>query len=597
MKTIWHYMKMRLGRIGLSVSVKLLGSVLELLIPYILEHIIDRVVPGGRVGPVVGWGALMVVVALMVRQTNIFANMTAVSVSRDCIERLRQDLFVRTANLSGSQTDAFTLPSLISRMTSDSYNVQTFITAVQTIGIRAPILLVGGIALTLTMDPVLASILCVMTPVLLCVVVFVSRKGVPLYDKVQQQMDAIVRVMRENITGIRVVKALSKTDYEKRRFQRTNDDLTRSDLKASIIMAIPGPSVQLCLNIGLVLVVILGAHRVDAGQSDPGVILAFLTYFTIILNSVMGLNRIFMLLSKASASAGRIGRVLETGDDQPVEPLTGERERKNGAFLEFDHVSFTHHSASPEGAAASFAGGRRAKCLDDVSFTLDKGETLGIIGATGSGKSTIINLLMRFYDAQEGAVYIDGRDVRTYGKQALRRRFGVVFQNDSIFAETLADNISLGRGLSREDIRRAAEDAMAAPFIEEKPGQYDYAADIKGANLSGGQKQRVLISRALAARPEILILDDATSALDYATDARLRQSLRTKYAGTTSVIVAQRVSSLISANKILVLDEGRVLDCGSHEELLARCGAYRDIYHSQMGELAQGPVNAPFEKR
>ncbi len=579
-------MKLRLGRIGLSVSVKLLASVLELLIPYILEHIIDRVVPGGRVGPVVGWGALMVVVALLVRQTNIFANMTAVSVSRDCIERLRQDLFVRTAHLSGSQTDAFTLPSLISRMTSDSYNVQNFITATQTIGIRAPILLVGGIALTLTMDPVLASILCVMAPVLLCVVVFISRKGVPLYDKVQQQMDAIVRVMRENITGIRVVKALSKTDYEKRRFRQTNDDLTRSDLKASIIMAIPGPSVQLCLNIGLVLVVILGAHRVNAGQSDPGVILAFLTYFTIILNSVMGLNRIFMLLSKASASADRIGRVLETGDDQPVEPLTEARRNSSGAFLEFDHVSFTHLSTAPEAEAASFAGGQRAKCLDDVSFTLDRGETLGIIGATGSGKSTIINLLMRFYDAQEGTVYVDGRDVRTYGKQELRRRFGMVFQNDSIFAESLADNISLGRGLSREDIRRAAEDAMAAPFIEEKPGNYDYAADIKGANLSGGQKQRVLISRALAARPEILILDDATSALDYATDARLRQSLRTRYAGTTSVIVAQRVSSLISADKILVLDEGRVLDCGSHDELLERCEAYRDIYHSQMGELA-----------
>ena len=579
-------MKLRLGRIGLSVSVKLLASVLELLIPYILEHIIDRVVPGGRVGPVVGWGALMVVVALLVRQTNIFANMTAVSVSRDCIERLRQDLFVRTAHLSGSQTDAFTLPSLISRMTSDSYNVQNFITATQTIGIRAPILLVGGIALTLTMDPVLASILCVMAPVLLCVVVFISRKGVPLYDKVQQQMDAIVRVMRENITGIRVVKALSKTDYEKRRFRQTNDDLTRSDLKASIIMAIPGPSVQLCLNIGLVLVVILGAHRVNAGQSDPGVILAFLTYFTIILNSVMGLNRIFMLLSKASASADRIGRVLETGDDQPVEPLTEARRSSSGAFLEFDHVSFTHLSTAPEAEAASFAGGQRAKCLDSVSFTLDRGETLGIIGATGSGKSTIINLLMRFYDAQEGTVYVDGRDVRTYGKQELRRRFGMVFQNDSIFAESLADNISLGRGLSREDIWRAAEDAMAAPFIEEKPGNYDYAADIKGANLSGGQKQRVLISRALAARPEILILDDATSALDYATDARLRQSLRTRYAGTTSVIVAQRVSSLISADKILVLDEGRVLDCGSHDELLERCEAYRDIYHSQMGELA-----------
>ena len=575
-------MKLRLGRIGLSVSVKLLASVLELLIPYILEHIIDRVVPGGRVGPVVGWGALMVVVALLVRQTNIFANMTAVSVSRDCIERLRQDLFVRTARLSGSQTDAFTLPSLISRMTSDSYNVQNFITATQTIGIRAPILLVGGIALTLTMDPVLASILCVMAPVLLCVVVFISRKGVPLYDKVQQQMDAIVRVMRENITGIRVVKALSKTDYEKRRFRQTNDDLTRSDLKASIIMAIPGPSVQLCLNIGLVLVVILGAHRVNAGQSDPGVILAFLTYFTIILNSVMGLNRIFMLLSKASASADRIGRVLETGDDQPVEPLTEARRSSSGAFLEFDHVSFTHLSTAPEAEAASFAGGQRAKCLDDVSFTLDRGETLGIIGATGSGKSTIINLLMRFYDAQAGDCRVDGHDMYALTRSSLRRAYAMVLQDTWLFRGTVYENIAYGKeNATREEVVSAAKAARIHGYIMQLPQGYDTVISEDGGNISKGQKQLMTIARAMLYDAKMLILDEATSNVDTTTERRIQKAMRELMADKTCFVIAHRLSTIVDADVILVLNDGRIVEQGTHRELLERRGFYHQLYTSQ----------------
>lgn len=578
-------MREHLGRIGLSMTAKLLAAVGELMIPYVLEYMIDWIVPRNELRPVILCGLGMAAIALAVRQINIFANQTAVSVSRDCTQRLRQDLFVRTTHLSGTQTDAFGLPSLISRMTSDSYNIQNFITSIQTVGIRAPITLVGGILITWTMDPVLASILCVMAPILICVVVLVSLRGIPLYDRVQRRLDTMVRVLRENITGVRVVKALSKTDWERRRFQDINDQLTDSDLKAGVVMAIPSPMVQMCLNLGLILVVLVGAHRVDSGAARPGVILAFLTYFNMILQRVMSLNRIFMLLSKASASADRIEQVLSTPDDQPVLPLTPERQTHSGAFLEFDHVSFTHASGVSSDTSAHSEEKQRSKCLDNISFQLNRGETLGIIGATGAGKTTLLHLLMRFYDAEEGGIYVDGRDVRCYDKAELRQKFGVAFQNDIIFAETLEDNISLGRPLPREEIRRAAQDAMAAGFIQDKPEQYQFRADIKGANLSGGQKQRILIARALASRPEILILDDSASALDYQTDANLRQSLRQNYAGVTSVIVAQRVSSIMGATKILVLEDGRGIGLGTHQELLEHCPTYLDIYRSQMGAL------------
>ena len=572
--------------IAAVIAVKLLAALGELAIPYILEHMIDRVVPQGEFLPVVLWGMAMIAVALLARQSNVYSNSTSVTISRRCTEKMRQELFLRSVNLSGEQVDRLTLPSLISRMTSDSYNVQNFIANIQTIGIRAPIMLLGGIFITMTMDAALASILCVMAPILIVVVVFVSRKGVPLYEKVQQRLDTIVRIMRENITGIRVVKALSKEDYERRRFHEANAAMTSADLTAGIVMAIPGPFVTFCLNIGLVLVVVVGAHRVNAGVTQPGVILAFLTYFHMILQSVMAINRVFLQTSKASASASRIMEVLATEDDQPILPLTDEMRSESGAFLEFDRVSFTHAAAESGTESDSFAGGERAKCLDDISFRLRKGGTLGLIGATGSGKTTVINLLMRFYDADEGGVYVDGRDVRTYDKGELRRKFGVVFQNDVIFAESLADNINLSRGLPRSAIVSAAEDAMAAPFITEKTGNYDYMADIKGANLSGGQKQRLLIARALANHPEILVLDDAASALDYRTDAAIRRSLREKYDGVTTIVVAQRISSILHSDLILVLDEGRIIGSGKHEDLLKTCGVYRDIYESQMGDLS-----------
>ncbi|MCD8353890.1 MAG: ABC transporter ATP-binding protein/permease [Clostridiales bacterium] len=579
MKFMLSYLKRYKGLVAACMSLKLLGTVLELLLPYVLEYLIDTVAPTENLRLVALWGGVMLALTALVRFTNVTANRISVKSAKSAAYDIRRDLFWHSINLSGSQADQFGLPSLTSRMTSDSYNVQNFLQSGQALGVRAPIMLVGGIIVTMTMDVGLAAILCVMAPIMLAVAIGVSLRGIPLYDKVQQSVDEIVRIMRENITGIRVVKALSKEDYERRRFATANQTMTRRDRKAGVVMALPGPLMTLALNIGLTLVVIIGAVRVNAGVTQPGVILAFLTYFNMILMGVMGLNRVFMMMSKATASAKRIQAVI----DQPegLEPLPeGEAaQQEQPGYVVFDHVSFRYGEADVTHEGIQMA-------LNDLSFTMKKGGSLGIIGATGSGKTTVINLLMRFYDATEGHIFVDGRDVRTYDKDSLHRKFGVVFQNDVIFAASLAENIDFGRDVDEDGIRAAAANAMAKDFIEAYDDTYQHQAAIHGANLSGGQRQRVLIARALAAHPDILVLDDSSSALDYRTDAALRKVIREEYRDTTTIVVAQRVSSIMSLDDIIMLDEGEVIGHGTHAELMARCPQYREIYQTQMGEGA-----------
>ena len=540
MRMIFRYMKAYARRIASSMTVKLLGAVTELLIPYILEHLIDEVVPLGQMRQVILWGLLMVATALVTRQLNVWANRMAIDNAHNVSYDIRQDLFTKTANLSGAQFDAFGLPSLISRMTSDSYNVQSCVQTLQTLCVRVPMMLLGGICVTLMMDAALSAILCVMVPVLIVVILCVSRYGIPLYRKVQERLDDVVRVMREDISGIRVVKALSKTEYERRRFSLSNEAMTRADIKASTIMVIPGPLMQMCLNI------------------------------------------VFIMVSKASASANRIAQVLEIEPDQRVLAPEEARTPAGDEFIRFEHVNFSYGEATEH----SLAGGEREQCLYDINFALRRGESLGIIGPTGCGKSTIINLLMRFYDVEDGGVFVDGRDVRTYEKDELHRKFGVVFQNDMVFFNTLRENIRFGRDLDDTALTRAVEDAVAAEYIDSLEEGLNYRADIKGANLSGGQRQRLLISRALAGNPEILILDDSSSALDYKTDAALRKAIFEHHRDSTTIMVAQRVSSIQSMTHILVMDNGRCIGYGTHQELLKTCPAYLEIYQTQMGALA-----------
>lgn len=577
MKFLWQYMKDCKNRIIVVFILKSLSTMTELLIPYVLEHIIDDVVITENMYLVLMWGIVMIILAITARQLNVMANRRGAGISRDCTYGVRRDLFWKSINLSGRQVDGFGLPSLTSRMTSDTYNIQNFIRATLAMGIRAPFLLLGGIAITLTMDVGLALILVVIAPILIALIVFVSFKGIPLYEKVQQKVDDIVRVMRENITGIRVVKALSKEDFETNRFHNTNDDLTRNDVKASAIMGLPGPIMSLFLNVGLTLVVFVGAKRVNAGLTEPGVILAFLTYFNMVLMGIMGVSRIFLMYSKANASAARIASVVLTEEDLvPIDEEAAAKTQSSDHII-FDHVNFSYNKHDDE------TEDEIVQSLYDISFSIKKGGSLGIIGATGCGKTTIFNLLMRFYDADSGNIFVDGRDVRTYEKDELHSKFGVVFQNDVILTGEIKNNIVFGRDVSDEDIKRAAEDACAAEFIERYEDSYNHNTTKLGANLSGGQKQRVLISRALVANPEILLLDDSSSALDYQTDAKLRKAIREHHSGTTTLVVAQRISSIMSLDEIIVVDEGRIIGRGTHEELLSSCPVYADIYKTQMG--------------
>lgn len=552
---------------------------MDLFIPWILAYVIDSVIPVGSLRLIFAWGGVMLVCSILAVSFNIIANRMASRVASDATQIIRHDLFAKTMYLSARQTDAFTKPSLISRLTTDTYNVNQMIGRVQRLGVRAPILLVGGVLFTMSLDPVLSSVLLLVMPVLAVVMVVVSRKGMPLYRKLQSSVDSFVCLVREDIAGIRVIKALSKMDYEKEKFDRINKMVVTCERNAEKTMAVLNPSMNMLLNLGLVGVIIVGAFRVNAGTSEVGKILAFMTYFTIILNAMMSISRMFVIINKAVASAARIDQVLSCEDDLALLGDKTEPEAENTDTVEadaekeivFDHVSFSYNKKEPN--------------LKDISFTVRKGEMLGIIGSTGSGKTTLASLLMRLMDVDEGRVLIGGRDVRSFEKEELRSRFGVVFQNDTIFEDTIYENVRMGRQLGREEIVQALSYAQAEEFTQEKERSEGGMLDIRGANLSGGQKQRVLIARALAARPEILILDDSSSALDYRTDAMLRRQLKENFSGTTTILIAQRISSVMHADHILALEDGEMIGYGTHEELLMGCAVYREISRSQTGDI------------
>ncbi len=569
MRKVFEYLKPYLPRMSVGLLIKFTGTIMDLALPWILSYMIDDIVPLKDVGLIFIWGTAMIVCAVIALVTNIAANRMASWVAQHTTQTLRHDLFSKISYLSCKQIDDFSIPSLESRLTTDTYNIHQMIGMMQRLGVRAPILLLGGILVTLTLDPLLSLVLICTLPLIAAVMVYVSKKGIPLYIHLQRGVDEMVRTVRENISGIRVIKALSKTDYEKERFAKVNGEVVRREKKAATTMALTNPVMNLFLNVGLTVVILVGAFLVNANMSQPGKIIAFMTYFTIILNAMLSINRLFVMYSKGTASAARISEVLNTPEDLKTQKVPEDLNEEGTYHILFDDVSFSYQKKEAD--------------ISHISFRLKKGETLGIIGATGAGKSTITALLMRLYDADSGRILIDGKPVQSIPPEELHTKFGVVFQSDALFADTIAENIDFGRKLSKEQLLRAAECAQAMEFIRSLPDGFEHRLTARGTNLSGGQKQRLLIARALAGDPEILILDDSSSALDYRTDAKMRQALKQHYANTTSIIIAQRVSSILHADHILVIEDGKELGYGTHEELLQRCDIYRQIAESQMG--------------
>ena len=568
MKRILPYLKNQTFRLIIQIIVKIIGTLMDLAIPYVLTYIIDEVVPlttRENYTQILWYGLLMIVFSIIGVSFNIIANQSASYIARAVTKGLRHDLFAKVQSLSSNQIDDLTMPSIISRLSTDTYNVHQMVGMMQRIGIRAPILLIGGIIVTLTLDVKLTMILLITLPFIVIVTVVVSKLGIPLFNKVQLSIDNMIRVIRENISGIRVIKALTKMDYEKNRFNKVNKEVMNYELKSGYTMTALSPIINVFLNVGLVAVLVVGAINIKGEETKVGTVMAFTTYFTIILNAMLSITRIFMVFSRSLASLARINHIMNLKEDLKEEEI---EEKPSEYFIEFNNVDFSYN--------------KKELNLEKINFKLKQGQTLGIIGATGSGKTTIINLLMRFYDIDSGEILINGKNIKSIDKNELKEMFGIAFQNDTIFSNTIKENIIFGRNISEEDLQKAIEVSQAKEFIYNQKEGLDTMLTPKGTNISGGQKQRLYIARALANNPEILILDDSSSALDYKTDSLLRKQIKENY-NCTTIIIAQRISSIKHCDYILVLDEGKEVGYGNHDHLMQTSTIYNEIYQSQMG--------------
>ncbi|MFA6948373.1 MAG: ABC transporter ATP-binding protein [Eubacteriales bacterium] len=542
--------------------------VADLFQPALLSNIVDEGIIGGSLSNVISIGVQMILIVLAGgfcgMAASYFASVAAQSFGCD----LRKDVFDRVMHLSVEQTDKFTTGSLVTRMTNDITMVQDLVSMALRMFIRAPLSFAGGIVMALSLNIKFAWVLVCALPLELIVIILMLSKAAPLFSQVQSRLDRVNSVVQENVTGARVVKAYVREEHEIERFDDANVRLRDVNLKVQKLMATISPLMMLFMNAAVVAIILIGHFEVQAGAMQVGKIMAGITYVTQILMSLMMVSMMFQSISRASASAKRIIEVL---DSSPV-VVGGDNSTAQGSgAVSFRGVGF-HYPATV---------GRPV--LNNIDLDIKPGEYIAVLGATGSGKSSLINLIPRFYDTSEGRVTVDGIDVRDYNIDALRSKIGCVLQKSELFAGTVADNIRWGRpDATDEEVVAAAKLAQADEFITTFADGYSTMISEKGASLSGGQKQRLSIARAVLRHPEILIFDDSTSALDLGTEARLRTALRENMRGTTIIMIAQRIASVMTADRIAVIENGAVTACAPHAVLMKESAAYRDIYNSQM---------------
>lgn len=553
---------------------KLTEAVLELLIPTMMVYIIDIGVENGDKEYVLKMGLLMLAISAVGLCCALVCQYSASVASQGFGTGLRNRMYEHFCTFSFRETEKFGTSSLVNRLINDVNVLQQAVAMLIRLVIRAPFICIGSLVMAMMLDFKLSLIILISLPLFAFAIYLVMSKTIPLYKKVQAKLDRYITVLRENLSGVRVIRAFSRTAHERERFDESNRDYVENAIHVGKISALLNPVTMLIMNFAVIAILWFGGVRIQAGSMTQGEIIAFINYISYMITALIVVANLIILFTKAAASASRVNEVLETqttifDDDSAKFPSGDETDA-----VELRDVTFTYHGAA-------------APALEGISLRLKKGEILGIVGSTGSGKTTLINLISRFYDVDSGQVLVGGRDVREYPQQELRKKIGIALQKTELFRGTVCENIRLGNeAASDDDVRHAALAAQAMEFISNMPKAFETQIERGGANISGGQKQRLNIARALVRKPEILILDDSSSALDYATDAALRKAIRlmAQERGMSIILVSQRISSVRSADRILVLEDGKTAGIGTHAELLKSCDVYKEICHSQNEE-------------
>lgn len=576
MKKLLIYLKNYKKELFFGPLFKLLEAIFELIVPLVMAKIIDNGIGNNNSSYILKMSIIIVVLGICGLGFALTCQYLASKCAFGFGTELRRALYTHINTLSHSEIDRIGVSSLINRLTNDTNTLQSGVNMFIRLAVRAPFLIIGATVMSMTIDLKLSAIFLIVTPIVAFVIYKVMSKTVPLYKKTQAKLDEAALITRENLEGTRVIRAFSRQEEEIKNFNSVCDELTENMLISGKISAILNPISFMIMNLAIVAVLWFGGVRIDTGSFTQGELTAFVNYMTQISLTLVVLANLIIIFTKAYASANRIAEVFEYNSDIASGNLTEFTDNDN--IIEFKNVSFSYNNA----------GGNS---LENLSFEIKKGNTIGIIGGTGSGKSTLINLIPRFYDATEGEVLICGKNVKEYNTDFLRKKIGIVSQKTSIFSGTVRDNMQWAdENATDDEIIKALKIAQAWEFVERLPEKLDTHISQGGKNLSGGQKQRLSIARAFVGNPEIIILDDSTSALDYATDLAFRRSLTENLSDTTIIMVSQRATSLTNADMIIVMDDGEIAAIGKHDELITKCSIYNEIYNSQLSQKEDNEV-------